>query len=231
MDSMGAKRREERLQQVFSPDEMISRETYNLILCGVLVYGLLVNVILCAVVGDVTKYMNPIAFLILYFVCAFVGILLSAKSSNPIVSFVGYNLIVVPLGLLISTAVEAYSTAFGSQIIVQAFLITMCITASMMVVAVMKPEWCERFGPLLLPCLIGMVVAELICLLLKFDHSIYAWLGAILFSLYIAYDIYRSQQFACTVDNAVDCAVDIYLDIANLFLRILEILGRSKSRK
>ncbi len=230
MASLGAKRREERLQAFFAPDEMITREQYNLVLCGTLLYGLLVNVILCAVVGDVSQYINWAAFMVLYFICAIVGVLLSAKSSNPVVSFIGYNLIVVPLGLVISTAVELFSVAYGSQIIVQAFLITMCIVAAMMAVAVFKPEWCESFGHLLFPCLLGMVIAELICMLLHYDQSIFAWLGAALFSLYIAYDIYRSQQFACTVDNAVDCAVDIYLDIANLFLRILQILGKSRSR-
>ena len=48
---------------------------------------------------------------------------------------------------------------------------------------------------------------------------------AALFSLYIGYDFYRSQQFAKTVDNAVDCALDIYLDIVNLFLALLRIFG------
>ena len=151
MASLGAKRREERLQAFFAPDEMITREQYNLVLCGTLLYGLLVNVILCAVVGDVSQYINWAAFMVLYFICAIVGVLLSAKSSNPVVSFIGYNLIVVPLGLVISTAVELFSVAYGSQIIVQAFLITMCIVAAMMAVAVFKPEWCESFGHLLFP--------------------------------------------------------------------------------
>ena len=54
------------------------------------------------------------------------------------------------------------------------------------------------------------------------------WIAAGLFSLYIGYDVYRSQQFAKTVDNAVDCALDIYLDIANLFIRLLSIMGKKR---
>ena len=46
------------------------------------------------------------------------------------------------------------------------------------------------------------------------------------FSLYIGFDVWRSQQFPKTVDNAVDCALDIYLDLANLFIRLLSILAR-----
>ncbi len=44
--------------------------------------------------------------------------------------------------------------------------------------------------------------------------------------MYIGYDIYRSQQYPKTLDNAVDSALDIYMDIANLFIRILSILGK-----
>jgi len=55
---------------------------------------------------------------------------------------------------------------------------------------------------------------------------IVSWISAIIFSLYIAYDVYRSQQFPPTIDNAIDSAIDIYLDIINLFLDILEIIGK-----
>ena len=59
-------------------------------------------------------------------------------------------------------------------------------------------------------------------------QTVTSWIAAGVFSLYIGYDVYRSQQFPKTVDNAVDCALDIYMDIANLFLRILQILGKRK---
>ena len=55
-----------------------------------------------------------------------------------------------------------------------------------------------------------------------------SWIGAVVFSLYIAYDVWRSQKFPPTLDNAVDSALDIYLDIANLFLELLEIFGKYK---
>jgi FtsH-binding integral membrane protein len=41
--------------------------------------------------------------------------------------------------------------------------------------------------------------------------------------------MYRAQRYPKTADNAVDCAVDIYLDIINLFLRLLRILGRRRN--
>ena len=45
---------------------------------------------------------HPIAFFVGYFASAFFGIYLYSKSDNPIVSFIGYNFVVVPFGLIIN---------------------------------------------------------------------------------------------------------------------------------
>ncbi len=43
---------------------------------------------------------------------------------------------------------------------------------------------------------------------------------------YIGYDWGRANQIPKTMDNAVDSAAALYMDIINLFLRILRIMGR-----
>ena len=230
MAGFSKKRREQRLAEIYMEEELVTPQKYNMILCGTVLWGIVVNFILCVTVGDVFEYVNPIVFYIGYFACCIIGILMSAKSKNPWISFIGYNLVVIPLGLVISTVVEEFSE-YDSGIVTEAFLITMCVTAAMLLFAIQFPSVCSKFGALLLPCLIGVIIAEVIMLLLHKDSTWISWVSAVLFSLYIAYDVYRSQQFACTVDNAVDCAVDIYLDIANLFLEILRILGNGKKRK
>lgn len=78
----------------------------------------------------------------------------------------------------------------------------------------------------------GLLVCELVCLLFHIRQTITSWVAAGVFSLYIGYDFQRAQAYPKTADNAVDCALDIYLDIINLFLRILRILGsRGSSSK
>ena len=74
--------------------------------------------------------------------------------------------------------------------------------------------------------LIGMVICEVVLLILGVKQVWIDWVVAALFTVYIGYDIYRSQQYPKTLDNAVDSALDIYMDIANLFIRILSILGK-----
>ncbi len=224
---LGSAARKARLVKAVSEDQIISTRVYNAIMLGVLLWGLLVNVILCATLGDAVSRMNPIALLILYVVCAFAGILIAGRSDKPLISFLGYNMVVIPFGLVISLLVYAYGGA-GSDIVMYAFLYTMVITLGMTGAALAFPNLFAKLGGALLGVLGGLLLCEIVLLIIGVSQSVTDWIAAGLFSLYIAYDIYRSQQFPKTVDNAVDCALDIYLDIANLFIRLLRLLSRRK---
>ena len=116
------------------------------------------------------------------------------------------------------------------QVVFQAIVITAITTFVMLALSCAFPTFFQGLGKILFCALIGLVVAELIALLIfRSSHDIFAWAGAAIFSLYIGYDYSKAQMYPKTLDNAVDCAVDLYLDIINLFLRILRILG-SNSR-
>ena len=224
---LGAAARKARLEAIVSEDKIISDRAYNGIMLGVLIWGLLINVLLCYTVRDVYDYIHPVLFLVLYIALAFGGIMLAAKSDKPLLSFLGYNMVVVPFGLVISTMVEAYG-GVGSEIVTYAFLYTLVVTLGMTGAALAFPKFFSKIGGALAGVLIGMILCELLLLIFRVDQTVSDWIVAGLFSLYIGYDVYRSQQFAKTVDNAVDCALDIYLDIANLFIRILSILAKRK---
>ncbi len=228
---LGAAAREARRQAVYTEDQLISDRAYNGILLGVLLWGLLVNVLLCGFAEDlyygVLYKVNPLVILIGYVICSFVGILIAGKSSKPLVSFLGYNLVVVPFGLVIAILVQAYG-GMDSEIVRDAFLYTMLIALGTTGAALAFPQLFAKLGGALLGVLIGLVLCEVVLLILGRDQAVTDWIAAGLFSLYIGFDVYRSQQFAKTVDNAVDCALDIYLDLANLFIRLLSILSKRK---
>ncbi len=224
-------RREERM--ILAPDvQEIDARTYNLVLGSVVLYGLIVNIIICATMGNSMRYVNPLYLIIGYLVCAFAGMMMSSKSDNPVISFIGYNLVVVPSGLVVSVSVSIYVMEGAGDIVLQAILYTTVITACMIGLSIAIPEFFSKIGGLLLGALIGLVLAELINIFfLHKDQSFIAWIGAAIFSLYIGYDYWKAQQYPKTVDNAIDCAVDIYLDILNLFLRILRVLGGGRSSR
>ena len=225
--ALGKAARQARLEADYSDAQIISEKAYNSILIGVVLWGLLINAVLCAVAGGFVNSLNPAVFLIGYIVCVVLGILLSSRSRNPVLSFLGYNLIVVPFGLVIASLVEGYG-GMDSVVVRDAFIYTALITAGMLASTFAFPELFKKLGGALAGCLIGLVLCEIVLLIFRVPQVITDWIAAGLFSLYIGFDIYRSQRFEKTVDNAVDCALDIYLDIANLFIRLLRIMARSK---
>lgn len=225
MTGLQSAARAQRLKEGYGDNARISDRAYNGIMGMTVLYGIIVNVILCYFVGDIFLYVNPLLFLAGYFVSAFAGIFIAKKSKNAFVSFIGYNLVVVPLGLMISMLVAIYG-GMSSLVVIQAFFYTMMITAVMVILSMIFPAFFSKLGGFLFASVIGLVLCELVLMLFGIPQMFTAWIAAIIFSLYIGYDFYRSQQFAKTVDNAVDCALDIYVDMANLFIRLVQIFGR-----
>lgn len=219
------RRKLDRLTADYALDDVIDKQKYNLIMGGIVVYGLAVNLVLCKTVPNVYEFINPILFLILYLVLVIAGTMISAKSENPIISFIGYNMVVVPCGLVVSMSVQLYG-GYDSEIVSQAFLYTLCISGIMIAASMLWPAVFETIGRYLFMGLIAILIGSVIGIFFTGLFNVMAWLGALLFSLYIGYDFYKAQQYTPTLDNAVDCALDIYLDIINLFLRLLRILGR-----
>ena len=223
--ALGQAARRARLEASYDPEDLIGARAYNAIMLGVLLWGLLVNVLLCVYASGFVRQIHPLAFLIGYLVCAFAGVRIAARSTRPLISFLGYNLVVVPFGLVISVMVEAYG-GIGSSVVSAAFVYTMLIAGGMGALVMIVPSFFEKLGGALLGCLFGLLICEIVLLIFRVEQSVTDWVAAGIFSLYIGYDIHRSQQFPKTVDNAVDCALDIYLDLANLFIRLLEIMGK-----
>ena len=225
---LGKAARAARLQEAVDPDAIISDRAYNGTMVGVLLWGLLINVLLCWKVGSVYNAfpnMSPLAFLIGYLVLAFAGIFTTVKAKSPLIAFLGYNLVVIPFGLVISTLVEAYG-GIGSNVVTLAFLYTLLVTVGITATVIMFPNLFAKLGGVLGGVLIGLILCEIVLAIARVQQIWTCWLAAGLFSVYLGYDIYRSQQYPKTVKNAVMSALDIYLDLANLFIRILEILGK-----
>ena len=54
------------------------------------------------------------------------------------------------------------------------------------------------------------------------------WIGVFLFGGLVIFDLNQAMRIERTHDNAIDAAVGIYLDIANIFLRLLDLFGDRK---
>lgn len=204
-------------------DFAVTRERFNLILGGTLLWGFLLNILFCVLFRNAVAEWDYGMILIVYAVLAFAGILINTRSSRPIWSFVGYNLVVLPLGLVLSALVAET----GAQAVRETFQTTAAVTTGMLLLSNWKPETFAKMGPCLLGALLLTLVTELALFLFHRSFELTNILAALIFCLYIGYDWARAQQRPSTADNAIDSACALYLDIINLALRILS----SKSRR
>ena len=220
--------REARLNSIVSEDKTISARMYNLIMCAVVLYGLVANIFICSYSEKIVEMnLNPLVLIIGYIVLSIAGCTISRKSNNALLSFLGYNLVCLPLGLVISYSIYVYG-GINSEPVKMAFLYTIIITAIMVVAATAFPKLFEKIGGALFIGLISLCILGIFAIFLQGLRFVYSLIGAGLFSLYIGYDFYRSQRFPKSIDNAVDCALDIYMDMVNLFLFLLRIFGRKR---
>ncbi|CAG9463385.1 unnamed protein product [Pedinophyceae sp. YPF-701] len=84
------------------------------------------------------------------------------------------------------------------------------------------------WGPALFASLWGLVLFGFIQMVFPMGplgQTVYSLIGALVFSLYIVFDTFLIVA-RFSIDEYVWASVNLYLDIINLFLRILEILGR-----
>ena len=209
-------------------DIEISERAYNAIIGGVLLWGFVLNYLIVKLWGGSVMnyvYRNGTTLIIIgYLISALTGVFMT-RSSSPVMSFIGYNLIALPVGILLCIYLDGYE----SGIINQAIIITGGITAVFLIAAMIFQDFFLSMGHVLLTGLGILIIGEIVCAFF-FPSVSLAFLGAGLFGCYIGYDWARCSVCACTVDNAVDAAANLYLDIINLFLRVLEILGKSKRR-
>ena len=203
----------------------ISLRTYNTILGLTVFLGLALNFLMVQTCYEFVASINPLVLFIGYFVSVLIGTFMSRLSKNPAISFFGYLLIAVPIGLLLAVALPGESLSD----ILLAIALTGVVVVSMIGLSILYPEFFATLGKTLLITLLIVFVVELVSVLVfHYNGVIFDYIMVGIFSLYIGFDWYRAQIFPKTVDNAIDCAIDIYLDIINLFLRILSILSKRR---
>lgn len=226
--------REERFnqRQTLAPGATeLSSEVYNYVIGGTLLYGFLINCFMVKYCYDSVArlFSNPIAFFAIYFVLVIIGSMMVKGSDSPVVSFIGYNLIVVPLGLVLTIVINAYNLAGLSSTVTMAFGITALVTIAMMLAATVFPNFFLSLGRTLFFTLLVTVIIEAVLVFTGHGLGVIDYIVVLIFCGYIGYDWARANSCAKTVDNAIDSAAELYVDIINLFLRILRILARSNN--
>ena len=224
LTSVFENRKRDRLQS--AEGDSLSVRSYNLALTGLLTYGFLVNAVMVYYLAyPIQSLMAGMGFwglLLLYLLPVIAGTIIAFTSKNPFISFVGYNLVVIPIGLMLATFIPNLPV----EIVTKAMILTAMVTVTMVLLAVIRPTFFLGLGrTLFVSLLVGMIV-ELVAMLMGYRGTLFDWFFVLLFSGYIGYDVAKSQAYPKTLDNAVDSALDIYIDVIYLFIRLLSILSK-----
>lgn len=203
---------------------IVSASAYNLVIGGITLYGLIMNAVICYCFQDYFLNLDFLKVFIGYVVSCFVGIFIVNKANSPVVAFIGYNLIVLPVGMLVSIIVASFSTT----VVFKAVLATALVTMLMIIISSIYPEIFYGLGKTLFLGLLLSIVVEFMMIFFGIETGLLDWIVAMIFCGYIGYDWARANRKEMTMINAVSSAAEIYLDIINLFIRILNILGKKK---
>ncbi len=182
-------------------------------------------------------YVGPIPFLVLVIgvlLSGIFGVFIALSSDIPVVSFIGYMMIAAPFGMILGPTVAMYTAASVAKVVFVTFLLTAVLT----VIGACIPESLSSFGGWLFSALIFVLLAQFGIPLMGWlipsfplagALTLLDWFAAAVFSIYIVYDVNQALRVPATLDNAIDCSVALYLDIINLFIRLLQIMGESKN--
>lgn len=194
---------------------------YNFIIGLVLLWGFGINILICNI-DFTTIHMDIGPICIAGTILMFAGVIISAKSQNPLISFLGYNLVVIPIGFILNNILQGQDAA----VIKETCMITAVVTITLIVLGSIFPGLFLSMRRILFISLLSVLIVEFLFLFLGYSNSSLDWITALIFCGYIGYDWARAQRKPKTLDNAIDSVVELYLDIINLFLRLMGKRGK-----
>ena len=160
-------------------------------------------------------------------VLVFAGTFLSVTEVFP-VAMLGYALITFPFGLMLGPVVATYTKAS----IINVLGITSILSIGLSGVGIIYPKSLRSWGIVLFAGLLLLILGQFGLILLSAFGvpvgpalSFFDWIGIILFSGFIIYDMNQAIRSERTVMSSLGFAVALYLDILNLFIRLLSVFG------
>lgn len=153
-----------------------------------------------------------------------------ASIREGVIALFGYLGLSATFGIMLGPILNLYTAASVLNI----FAGTMAITGVLGLTGIVYPRSLAHWGSFLYTGLLVLIVAmfgNIFLGMLGFQSAIVLraldWVGIGLFSAFIIYDMNQAMHDDYTFDNAVHYAVQMYLNILNIFLRLLSIFGNT----
>jgi protein lifeguard len=177
------------------------------------------------VATTITAFIFAIVFLLVIFCCGDVA------KQVPINYFLLFCFTLCE-GYLVGVVTSYYQ----APSVVLAVIVTGVITLSLTLFAFQTKYDFTGFGPYLLCAFVGIVMFGFLSAIFCSGHTcqilntVYACIGAVIMSFYIIFDtqlmIGGGHKHKYNDDDYVFAAISLYLDIINLFIYILQLVGK-----
>ena len=132
----------------------------------------------------------------------------------------GYLLFTVAFGATTSIILPQYNI----DTVTNAFVATAGVCLIFTGLGALFPRAFEKAAAVAVIALFAVILVSLVSVFLRFDTSWIDYVTLGIFSIFIAYDTHKAATIEPNLFNAVMAATNIYLDIVNIFLAILDIL-------
>ena len=153
------------------------------------------------------------------------------SNDDPMVSVAGGSICAAAMGLMIGPFVALYEV--GS--VVQAFMLAAGVVLITGFIGALLPADLSAWGAPLFGLLLGAIFIQFggialaaIGVDMDLTFTILDWAVLILFCAIMVYDLNMARRLDRTFNNAIDVAVNVFLNFANIFIRILSIMGQAK---
>jgi len=159
-----------------------------------------------------------------------IALICSISCSNIAKKFPTNYIVLFSFTIFESILLTLACSKFPVKYILMAGALTTAITLALTIYAWTTKTDFTTLGASLFVALMGLCFVGLLgyFINLPFLHLVYNYLGVVLFSIYLIYDtqlIVGKHSHSLSEDDYVVAVIVLYLDILNLFLHILEILG------
>jgi len=147
-------------------------------------------------------------------------------------NFICLGVFTLAEGFLLGTVTSTYK----ADEVLMAVGVCAAITLALTIFAFQTKIDFTAMGGVLIAVLMVFILFGLIAIFLPNSRTlnlVYASIGAIIFSLYIIYDtqlmVGGSHKYSLSPEEYVFASLNLYLDIINLFMYILQIIGNSRN--
>lgn len=135
-------------------------------------------------------------------------------------------------GISIYPLIDLYVDTMGMALVVAAFGITSALFGGLFIYTYFTKKDFSFMGGLLFFSLLALILLGIVNIFIgsSFVDLALAFIGVLVFSGYMLYDISRMKQADFTEDDVPAAVFDLYLNFINIFLDILRIMNFFTSR-